>query len=425
MSGRTILVWFRNDLRIHDNEILLEAVNRADKVVPVFCFDPRYFATTEYNTRKTGQFRARFLLDSVAGLRDSLRALGGDLLIKTGLAEVVLPQICKKYSVSEVYHHREVAAEETEISGLVEAALWKQQINLKHFIGHTLYHKEDLPFPIKDIPDAFKIFRKKLVRDSSVRPVFDTPAKITVPVDMETSELPSLADFEIIEKPLDERAQFLFVGGEQEGLQHLQKALAQHISHSGKNIRNINSSTSLLSPWLSLGCLSPREIYWQIKEYEKDHGSNDFTSRIILELQWRDYFRFMLKKHGSKITDISEQEEMSLVSNQAYCRWKSGTTGIALLDACMTELNSTGYINNICRQYVALYLIKNLKINWKAGAAYFAEKLIDYSPASNWGNWTYLAGEGVLNANIPVGIKENLFFEEQYINKWLPKSIKA
>ncbi len=127
MNGKTILVWFRNDLRVHDNEILLEAVKRADSILPVFCFDPRYFAETNYGTKKTGAFRAKFLLESVSGLRQSLQNLGGNLLITFGLPEEVLPEICRQYSISEVYHHREVAIEETEISGNVEAALWKQK----------------------------------------------------------------------------------------------------------------------------------------------------------------------------------------------------------------------------------------------------------------------------------------------------------
>ena len=84
MSEKTILVWFRNDLRIHDNEILLEAIKKADRVLPVFVFDPFYFKTTRYGTLKTGNFRAKFLVESVQNLRDTLRGLGGELIVRTG-----------------------------------------------------------------------------------------------------------------------------------------------------------------------------------------------------------------------------------------------------------------------------------------------------------------------------------------------------
>jgi deoxyribodipyrimidine photo-lyase len=417
MNGKTILVWFRNDLRVHDNEILFEAVKRSEAVIPVYCFDPRYFANTIYGTQKTGAFRTKFLLESVAGLRRSLQKLGGDLMIRFGLPEVVLPEICQQYGVAEVYHHREVAAEETEISAKVEAALWKLQLNLKHFIGHTLYHKVDLPFPIKDIPDVFTVFKKKIERDSNVRPGFPAPEAVPIPGNLDLGQLPDFADLGLEVPQLDERAQCRFIGGEQEGLDHLADFL--NTSVSVKANKNVTTKASLLAPWLSFGCLSPREVYWQVKNYERAHPAVDIADQIVLELQWRDYFRFMLKKHGSDTTTgdhtLSERE------HQQYERWKNGKTGIPIVDACISELNSTGYINNKCRQYIALALVNELNVNWKAGAAYFEEKLIDYSPASNWGNWTYIAGEGVMSVNKPIAIKSDTLVEEQYIKKWLLK----
>src|SRR5690606_11473500 len=193
MDERTILVWFRNDLRIHDNEILFRAVERSHRIVPVYCFDPRHFTRTKYGTQKTGVLRAAFILENVLALQQSLRQLGGDLIIDYGHPEEQLPKLADKYDVDEVYHHREVAYEETHLSGLVEEALWKMQINLRHFIGHTLYHKEDLPFPIRDIPDAFSVFKKKTERESSIRPQLPTPETINIPDGMESGEVPELA----------------------------------------------------------------------------------------------------------------------------------------------------------------------------------------------------------------------------------------
>ena len=138
MSEKTILVWFRNDLRVHDNEILIEATRKADKVLPVDVFDPFYFRITELGLSKTGNIRAKFLLESVADLRGNLQKLGGELIVRIGNPAEIIPQLAQQYEVSEVYHHREVAFEETQISEEVESALWKIKLNLKHFIGHTL-----------------------------------------------------------------------------------------------------------------------------------------------------------------------------------------------------------------------------------------------------------------------------------------------
>jgi deoxyribodipyrimidine photo-lyase len=397
MSERTILVWFRNDLRVHDNEILLEATRKADKVLPVFCFDPFYFKTTETGGLKTGNFRARFLLESVADLREHLRALGGELIIRTGDPAEILPQLAEQYHINEVYHHREVAFEETAISEAVETALWKTRLNLKHFIGHTLYHKEDLPFPIKDIPDSFAVFRKKVERDSSVRPIAANPDRIITPEITDAGELPTLKDLGLDEPFDDPRETTHFTGGETAGIQALQCYLNNKTPLNAKAARNPQTlavNSSKLSPWLALGCISPRKVYWEVMNHDSSAGH----SPLILEILWRDYFRFMFKKHGQKFfrPEGFKEEVPELAKNQdiLFEQWKTGHTGVAYIDAAMHALNATGYINNYARQIVAGYLVRDLKVDWTRGALYFEEKLIDYSPASNWGNWAFVAGVG-------------------------------
>ncbi|WP_256008989.1 DASH family cryptochrome [Desertivirga xinjiangensis] len=416
MSGKTILVWFRNDLRIHDNEILLEAVRRAEQIVPVYCFDPRYFELSRYGTKKTGELRAKFLLESVNGLRESLKQLGGELIVKVGRPEDILPEICSQYEVAEVYHHREVASFETDISAIVEEALWKKQINLKHFIGHTLYHKEDLPFPIKNIPNDFAAFRKKTERDSVVKPCFDTPGFIRIPENMETGDLPSFSDLNLDEELLHESEQG-FIGGEQEGLQRLNKFLFTE-EPKVKGSRNA-MSTSRLSPWLSLGCLSSREVYWAVKKHKSRQPVNDTASKLIIELQWRDFFRFMLKKHGSSILDDKETgRDLSESELKNFEKWRDGKTGTILVDACMKELVSSGYLNDKVKQYVSSFLVKELGVFWKAGAAFFEEVAIDYSPASDWGNWAYIIDSEIMSINRPLTIKSDEIAEDFGVKRW-------
>ena len=423
MSERTLLVWFRNDLRIHDNEILLEATQKATQIIPVFCFDPRQYVETTYKTQKTGVYRTQFLLDAVADLKLSIQQLGGDLLITSGKPEDILPEICKKYNVDEVYHHREVAPEETAVSSDVEDALWKLKINLKHFIGHTMYHKEDLPFPIKDIPDIFTNFRKKVEREGQIRPSFVSPTKITVPKDLEKSTLPTLEDLGFDGIKLDQRSVLTYKGGETEGLKRLHYYLwDSNLLQTYKLTRNGligGDYSSKFSAWLTAGCLSPREIYWEIKKYEKERGANDSTYWLIFELLWRDYFRFMFKKHGNKyfLEEGFSGNKPETAKNQEalFEKWKNGETGIPFIDANMRELNLTGFMSNRGRQNVASYLVKDLKVNWTWGAAYFEEKLIDYNPASNWGNWAYVAGVG----NDP---RDNRYFNiEKQAQQYDPK----
>lgn len=426
MSEKTILVWFRNDLRIHDNEILSEAVRKADKVLPVFIFDPFYFKTGATGSLKTGSFRARFLLESVADLKKNLLSFGADLLIRTGNPAVVLPQLAEEYHISEVYHHREVAPDETGISEEVEAALWKIKLNLKHFIGHTMYHKEDLPFPIKDIPDSFVTFKKKVERDSTVRPSTVSPDVIITPQITDAGELPSLADLGVPEPVDDPRATHAFTGGETQAIDQLQAYLTNCLQSSNQKGRTPVCSSGL-SPWLAVGCISPRQVYWEMIKFQREHHLQNIDP-LMLELLWRDYFRFMFKKHGQKFfrSEGFKVEAPDVATNQddLFENWKNGETGIPYIDAAMHELNATGYISNYNRQAVATYLTIDLQVDWTKGALYFEEKLIDYSPASNWGNWAFVAGVSndtksnrYFNAAKPDSVLES---KSGIVNTWLP-----
>ncbi|TSD67842.1 DASH family cryptochrome [Inquilinus sp. KBS0705] len=429
MSEKTILVWFRNDLRIHDNEILSEAVRKADKVLPVFVFDPYYFKTGSSGALKTGSFRARFLIESVADLRKNLQdKFGAKLIVRTGDPSEVLTQLAEEYQVNEVYHHREVAPEETDASERVETALWKIKLNLKHFIGHTLYHKEDLPFPIKDIPDSFVTFKKKVERDSTVRPCTAIPEHITTPEISNEGEIPTLADLGVPQPVDDHRATHHFVGGETAALNRLQQYLQNCLENDAvKSSRNVACGSSALSPWLAVGCISPRQVYWEVVKFQREHHLQN-TDPLMLELLWRDYFRFMFKKHGQKFfrAEGFTEEAPGIADNQdeLFEQWKSGETGVAYVDAAMHELNATGYITNYSRQAVATFLAKDMQVDWTKGALYFEEKLIDYSPASNWGNWAFIAGVGndtksnrYFNAAKPVAQSD---YNSDFIATWLP-----
>jgi len=401
MKSKKILVWFRNDLRLHDNEMLVEAIAKSDDILPVYIFDPRNFQLTPQYTYRSGVIRAKFLLDSIADLRKSFQKLGGNLLVVSGYPEEILPVLVERYDIAEVYHHREVAQEETQVSADVEDCLWKLRINLRHFIGHTLYNKEDLPFPIKDIPDGFAQFKKKTERDAIVKACFLTPEVIAFVAIEEWGDLPALEEIVSAEAMIGEVQQEL-IGGEEEGLKHLSALLEEGSAIYQKSVlkgaAGKSGFSSRLSAWLALGCLSPRMVYWLVKDAEETFGTNPHFNQILLGLLWRDYFRFMFKKHGPHFFNDFAMKPERLFSEERekllFEEWKNGTTGNEYVDNYMAELNTSGFIPHAARLLLSIYLIYVLKIDWVKGAAYFEEKSIDYAPANNWCNWAIVAGGG-------------------------------
>lgn len=416
MKSKKILVWFRNDLRLHDNEMLVEAIAKSDSILPVYFFDPRYFENTRFETEKTGENRAQFLIGSIRSLRKAFQDLGGDILLIQGKPEDNILDLVEKFEISEVYHHREVGPEETGISAHVEDALWKQMINLRHFIGHTLYNKEDLPFPIKDIPDVFSQFKKKTERDAVVKACFETPEQISFVENNEWGKIPDLIElgFDADEAAVTEQ---YAEGGEAAGLLHLDKLLQPGSEIYSKSTVKVTADnpgfSSKLSAWLALGCLSPRKVYWQFKAAETRFGGNSNFNQVLLGLLWRDYFRFMFKKHGVRFFQEPDFEQLIAApveeDSDLVKKWKTGHTGHTLVDAYMQELNRSGFIPHAGRLIVATYLVHVIKAHWTKGAAYFEEKLTDYTAASNWGNWANVAGAG-----LSVGQKGAFDLEKQF-----------
>src|SRR5690606_5384525 len=130
MTKKVILIWFRNDLRVQDNEILAEAVNKADIVIPVYFFDPRYFKQNHLGFQNTGAMRAQFLIETVQAFKRSLQELGADLLAYHGKPEDYIGTLFAKKTVTKVNHHRKVQNGETKKSKFEEEAQGTQKINL-------------------------------------------------------------------------------------------------------------------------------------------------------------------------------------------------------------------------------------------------------------------------------------------------------
>lgn len=398
---KTAIVWFKTDLRLHDNETLCRALEHSELLVPVYCLDPSHFSTTSFGFRKTGAFRARFLLEALADLDQRLRQLGSGLLLLRGKPEEALAKVARQYGATKMYVKKEVAHEELETHARVEAALWKEHCGTEVFSTSTLYHAMDLPFSIKDIPDVFTNFRKKIEREQvRVRPVFPKPDFILSPP-LPTLELPDLEELGLHEPVRDARSAFPFLGGESHALRRLSYYFSEsRLVDNYKDTRNQLLGTdysSKFSPWLALGCLSAREIFAELRRYEQSRGANDSTHWLLFELLWRDYFRFLMKKHHSKYFQkygIQSPRNSGVHDAERMQAWVEGTTGADLVDANMRELKLTGFMSNRGRQIVASYLCNDLHLDWRYGAAYFEEQLIDYDVCSNWGNWAYLAGVG-------------------------------
>ncbi|RZM75250.1 DASH family cryptochrome [Leptolyngbya iicbica] len=428
----SILVWFRNDLRLHDHEPLQAALKAGGGVIPVYCFDPRQFGETAFGFPKTGKFRAQFLLESVADLRRSLQQRGSDLIIRWGEPETVIPSLVKELDAQAVYWHEEATAEELAVENALADKLEAMGTTVQTYWGATLYHLDDLPFSINKVPEVFTQFRKQVEKSSIVYEPFSAPKKLPpLPQSASVGELPDLAKLGVEAPQSDDRAVLKFVGGETAGLARLQAYIwdadCLKVYKQTRNGMLGANYSSKFSAWLALGCLSPRWVYQAVQDYENERVRNDSTYWLVFELLWRDYFRLICLKHGDRVFYPSGLRGLKVDWQQDWPRfnaWCAGETGYPLVDANMRELAATGFMSNRGRQNVASFLTKNLGIDWRMGAEWFESLLVDYDVCSNWGNWNYTAGvgndaRGFRYFNIPKQAKD---YDPQgdYVKHWLP-----
>jgi deoxyribodipyrimidine photo-lyase len=432
MKPKRILIWYRNDLRLHDHEPIHQALIEKAQIIPFYCFDKRQFGTTSFGFLKTGNYRAQFSLESVVDLRNSLQQLGSNLIVRYGLPEKFILSLVKELDIDAVYYHKEVTSEELKVEQALQQTLSQLKANFKSFWGTTLYLPEDLPFVIAQIPELYTNFRKQVEQKSSIRSIFPTPTALPELPNINIGKIPSLSDLDLKNPAFDERSVLQFQGGESAGIARLnhyfwEADCLKEYKETRNGMLGVNYS-SKFSPWLAMGCLSPRYIYEQVQKYEEERVKNNSTYWLIFELIWRDFFRFICAKHGNKIFYSSGLQGIDLPWKEDWERfnlWREGKTGYPLVDANMRELATTGFMSNRGRQNVASFLTKNLGIDWRMGAEWFESLLIDYDVCSNWGNWNYTAGvgndaRGFRYFNIP---KQSRDYDPKgdYVRYWLPE----
>ncbi|CAI5948287.1 unnamed protein product [Closterium sp. NIES-64] len=431
------IVWLRSDLRVHDNEALLRAWQAAAIAVPVYCFDPRCFSTTHhFGFPKMAAHRARFLLESVADLRQRLRGMGSELVVRVGPPEIVLPALVAALNAHLVVAQVETTDEELRVERNLKHALNNVTITratggptaaqelpaedtangrrpkLDLIWGLTMYHVDDLPFAPANLPDVYTQFRKAVETKAKVRPPLAMPASLGPFLSAEAVDrigglgsLPTLADLGIdAPPPQDSRGVLAFRGGETAALARVdeyvwQRDCIKEYKLTRNGMVGADYSTKL-SPWLAHGCISARYIHSEVVRYEKERVANESTYWVLFELIWRDYFRFLSIKCGNAIFHLGGPRKLQFngrdwsTDRALFDAWREGRTGYPLVDANMRELAATGFMSNRGRQIVCSFLVRDMGMDWRMGAEWFESLLLDHDPASNYGNWTYGAGVG-------------------------------
>jgi deoxyribodipyrimidine photo-lyase len=407
----TALVWFRRDLRLHDHPPLASALRDHDRVVPVFVLDPALLA---------GRFgagpRTWFLLGCLDVLDAALRERGGRLVVRHGHPATALPLLAAEVGARACHWAADVSPYAAGRDRRVRAALELAGVapvpgpgNFVTDVGATR-SRAGTPFVV------FSPFHRAWQR-AERRTVHRAPAVVPVPRGVGSDGVPGPADLGPAEPAVEP--------GEEAARRRLESWLDGPVSRYDEKRNLLTGDTSMLSPYLHFGCLSPREVEARAV---RRHGPG--PAAFTRQLAWRDFYAHVLLHHPGNAHQEFQPRYRGMEWDddaELLAAWREGRTGYPLVDAGMRQLAATGWMHNRARLVVGSFLTKDLHLDWRAGEAWFMDRLLDGDMASNNGNWQWIASTGVDPAPLfrrlynPARHQERYDPRGDYVRRWVPE----
>ena len=378
----TAIVWIRRDLRIRDNVALRAAVDEADQVVPVFCFDERL-----YSGRHASGPRTQFLLECLDELRGELRARGGELYIRHGKPEAELAKLATETKADSVHFAYDVSPFARRRGERTHTAFRDAGLEVHSHEGLNAVDVRGIETQAGKPYTVFSPFHRNWEKVER-RGMLEAPGKVPVPSGPNPGKLPSLESLGLEQEVSDP-----LPGGETAARKRLDAFLDSDVSAYSDNHDALGRDrTSRLSPYLHFGCVSPRQIEERLAR-RKGKGPAAFHRQLC----WRDFYHHVLFHHPRNAR--SEHQERYRKIKWSYAKkpfeaWCEGRTGYPLVDAGMRQLVAEGWMHNRARLVVGSFLTKDLGIDWRWGERHFMRYLIDGDEANNNGNWQWIASVG-------------------------------
>lgn len=387
----TTIVLLNRDLRVHDHPALAEACRSAEAVLPLFVIDERVSAGAHASPN-----RATLLVDALADLRASLRARGGDLVIRRGDPVTEALTLARATDATAIH----VSADVSPLAHRRESALTTAGraagIEIRSFPGVTVVPPTDVLTKAGQPYRVFTPFARSW-EAAPRRPLEAAPERIPLPAGVEPGPLPT--PDEVTAGPRSPR---LPRGGETEA-RLLLTTLARNATPEPEGDEDgdedlADDRSSRLGAALHLGCLSPLEVSIALAPRNRiaHHEA------LIRSLAWRDYFHQLLHHHPRlasadfrpRTAAWRDAATPNSDAHEDFDAWREGRTGYPIVDAAMRQLRAEGWMPNRLRMLVASVLTKHIGIDWRLGAAHFMRWLIDGDLANNAGNWQWVAGTG-------------------------------
>ncbi len=418
-NNRATIVWYRNDLRVHDHAPLLYAAERG-VVVPVFVWDELAEAPWQL-----GSASRWWLRESVIALDQSLRRLGSRLLVRRGPSAAVLRELASETGATQLVFERWLWPQGRHVEDQLRTVLAAQGCEAVPFPANLLWQPEQVQSDAGSPYRVFTAFYRKVLT-LPVAGARHTPATLHAPAVWPAGEtvdsLPkSKGGWEAYWRP-----------GEPSARRRFAAFLGDRLAAYGLQRDSLEPpGTSLLSAHLRFGELSVRELWARVSDWARVQppSAQAGAQAFLRQLVWRD-FAYHSLFHSPALSERPLDrrfEQFEWEDNpEALAAWKDGRTGYPLVDAGMRQLRETGFLPNRVRMVVGSFLGKHLLVPWQEGARWFWDTLLDADLANNSLNWQWVAGCGVDPmpfTRIFDPVRQGLRFDASaaYVKQWVPE----
>lgn len=418
-----VIHWFRRDLRLADNTALHAATQAADEVVTVYVVSP-----WQGSHGWTGPVRQGFLAECLSGLEEAVRAAGGRLIFRQGEALDELEKLVRETKAEAVFYNRDPDPHGQSVEDRLGKKLSGLGVAAKGFKDVTLHERDEVLTAGGKPYRVFTPYRRnwEQLEKPAVLPAVRQLGWSGEGVRSEAC--PTLMTWGL--QPSSAKVER---GGEMAGRERMRQALERVVGRYAQR-RNTpyGGTTSGLSADMRMGTISVRELFARVSALAAESWDAEVKrscGTYIGELAWRDFYMQILYHYPEVLREEFDEQWRGLPWSQdeaVFNRWKEGTTGFPIVDAGMRELLATGRMHNRVRMITAMFLTKDLRIDWRMGEQYFMQALVDGEIASNNGGWQWSAGTGADAA--PYFRIQNPWTQTksydpagQYIRHWVPE----